>query len=65
LGGVAVLFEVDVEEISAGTTARGTSFPLGNGLGLTARHVEVKKSAPARNAALEPWQSFPPRMDRL
>ena len=33
------LFTVDVEGIPAGMTARGTSFPLGRGLWLTARHV--------------------------
>ena len=33
------VFSVDVEKIPAGMTARGTSFPLGNGLWLTARHV--------------------------
>ncbi len=32
-------FTVDIEGIPAGMTARGTSFPLGNGLWLTARHV--------------------------
>lgn len=35
----APVFEVDVEGIPAGMTARGTSFPLGSGLWLTARHV--------------------------
>jgi S1-C subfamily serine protease len=35
----APLFTVDVEGIPAGMTARGTSFPLGHGLWLTARHV--------------------------
>lgn len=33
------VFTVDVEGIPAGMTARGTSFPLGRGLWLTARHV--------------------------
>jgi S1-C subfamily serine protease len=33
------LFTVDIEQIPEGLTARGTSFPLGNGLWLTARHV--------------------------
>jgi len=32
-------FTVEVEPIPAGLTGRGTSFPLGNGLWLTARHV--------------------------
>jgi serine protease Do len=32
-------FTVDIEGIPQGMTARGTSFPLGNGLWLTARHV--------------------------
>jgi serine protease Do len=35
----APLFTVDIERIPEGMTARGTSFPLGNGLWLTARHV--------------------------
>lgn len=33
------VFTIDIEPIPAGMTARGTSFPLGNGLWLTARHV--------------------------
>jgi serine protease Do len=33
------LLSIDVDKIPAGMTARGTSFPLGNGLWLTARHV--------------------------
>src|SRR5579862_1740597 len=32
-------FTVDVEAIPPGSTGRGTSFPLGSGLWLTARHV--------------------------
>lgn len=35
----APLFTVDIEQIPQGMTARGTSFPLGDGLWLTARHV--------------------------
>ena len=35
----APLFSVDIEDIPQGLTARGTSFPLGTGLWLTARHV--------------------------
>lgn len=38
-GSEAPLFTVDIEAIPQGYTARGTSFPLGNGLWLTARHV--------------------------
>jgi serine protease Do len=37
-GSEAPLFTVDVEAIPEGYTARGTSFPLGHGLWLTARH---------------------------
>jgi serine protease Do len=33
------VFTIDVEGIPPGMTSRGTSFPLGNGLWLTARHV--------------------------
>jgi len=35
----APTFTVEIEPIPPGMTARGTSFPLGNGLWLTARHV--------------------------
>lgn len=33
------VFSIDVSKIPAGMTARGTSFPIGNGLWLTAQHV--------------------------
>jgi serine protease Do len=33
------VFSVDIDQIPAGFTARGTSFPLGKGFWLTARHV--------------------------
>lgn len=33
------VFSIDVNKIPAGMTARGTSFPIGNGLWLTAQHV--------------------------
>jgi serine protease Do len=38
-GSFSDVFTVDVEGIPVGMTARGTSFPLGHGLWLTARHV--------------------------
>lgn len=44
-GGEGPLFTVDVEGIPPGFTARGTSFPLGNGLWLTARHFANEECA--------------------
>jgi S1-C subfamily serine protease len=38
-GSFSDVFTVNVEGIPVGMTARGTSFPLGHGLWLTARHV--------------------------
>jgi len=36
------VFSIDVSKIPAGMTDRGTSFPIGNGLWLTAQHVANK-----------------------
>lgn len=36
------VFSIDVDKIPAGMTDRGTSFPIGNGLWLTAQHVANK-----------------------
>lgn len=37
------VFSIDVNKIPAGMTERGTSFPIGNGLWLTAQHVANKR----------------------